>query len=91
MMVNTISPSSVHRGRTYGEWSAKWWQWAYSVPRSRNPLLDQDGQNSHEGQNGPCVVFSGHLRGGQPCPCAAKLFRACGQGYFRSDFERLLQ
>ena len=53
MMVNTISPSSVHRGRTYGEWSAKWWQWAYSVPRSRNPLLDQDGQNSHEGQNGP--------------------------------------
>ncbi len=19
-------------GMTYGEWSAKWWQWAYSIP-----------------------------------------------------------
>ncbi len=27
-------------GITYGEWSAKWWQWAYSMPVNNHPLFD---------------------------------------------------
>jgi hypothetical protein len=31
--------SNVH-GRSYGEWSAAWWQWAFSMPADDNPLTD---------------------------------------------------
>src|SRR4051812_18389501 len=31
--------SNVH-GRSYGEWSAAWWQWAFSMPAGHNPLTD---------------------------------------------------
>ena len=27
-------------GATYGEWSARWWQWALSLPIDRHPLYD---------------------------------------------------
>jgi hypothetical protein len=31
--------SKVH-GRSYGEWSVEWWQWAFSMPADHNPLTD---------------------------------------------------
>jgi hypothetical protein len=40
-------------GLTYSEWTAKWWQWAYSVPRNVNPSYDDSGQYCSEGQNAP--------------------------------------
>jgi hypothetical protein len=40
-------------GLTYGEWTAKWWQWAYSVPRDVNPSYDDTGEHCAEGQSGP--------------------------------------
>ena len=42
-----------HTGLTYGDWTAKWWQWAYSVPRNVNPSYDDSGRYCSEGQNGP--------------------------------------
>src|SRR5918998_839871 len=33
---------------TYGEWTAQWWQWAYSIPEDRNPVADQTGENCDE-------------------------------------------
>jgi hypothetical protein len=27
-------------GHSYGEWSARWWQWSYSLPTTRHPLFD---------------------------------------------------
>lgn len=27
-------------GKSYGEWSAAWWQWAFSLPEANHPLLD---------------------------------------------------
>jgi hypothetical protein len=77
-MVNIVSPSSIYRGRSYGEWGAKWWQWAYSVPKSKNPVLDQDGQNSHEGQKSGPVWFLAatygegeHIHAQRNCPVPA--------------------
>src|SRR5947209_6336709 len=32
-------PCSKPYGLTYGEWSAKWWQWVYSIPVGTNPQL----------------------------------------------------
>ena len=37
-------------GKTYGEWSAQWWQWVHAIPVSTNPLLDATGEHCGEGQ-----------------------------------------
>lgn len=35
-----LPPQSEAFGMTYAEWSAKWWQWAVSMPLDHNPLAD---------------------------------------------------
>jgi hypothetical protein len=35
-----VPPISRSYGMTYGEWSARWWQWAISLPADYNPLTD---------------------------------------------------
>ncbi len=43
-------PNAYAYGKTYGEWSAKWWQWALEIPASRNPIKDQTGEDADVGQ-----------------------------------------
>lgn len=35
-----IPPNASAYGMTYGEWSAKWWVWAYSMPVDHHPLYE---------------------------------------------------
>ncbi|MGA9318218.1 MAG: hypothetical protein WBV84_09180 [Nitrososphaeraceae archaeon] len=44
---------------TYGEWTAKWWQWAYSLPKAVNPAYDDTGRYCSENQQGPVWFFPG--------------------------------
>jgi hypothetical protein len=46
-------------GHTYGEWSAKWWQWALSAHAATSPLLDTTGANCAEGQSGKVWYLAG--------------------------------
>jgi hypothetical protein len=46
-------------GLTYGEWTAKWWQWGYSVPKDINPAYDDTGKNCAQKQNGPVWFLAG--------------------------------
>lgn len=38
-------------GKSYGEWAATWWQWAFSLPTGSHPLFDtadcSEGQTGH--------------------------------------------
>jgi hypothetical protein len=52
-----ITPDSVAYGRTYGEWSAAWWQWALSIPASQHPLFDT--ADCSVGQSGPVWFLGG--------------------------------
>jgi hypothetical protein len=55
-----IVPSQAHPGgKTYGEWSAAWWQWALSIPADRNPLTDVTGEFAGVGQSGPVFFMVG--------------------------------
>jgi hypothetical protein len=38
---------------SYADWTAKWWQWAYSIPWDRNPFYDDIGKYCSEDQKGP--------------------------------------
>jgi hypothetical protein len=44
---------------TYGEWTARWWQWGYSVPKYSNPAYDDTGKNCAQGQRGPVWFLAG--------------------------------
>jgi hypothetical protein len=35
-----LPPQSHPFGKTYGEWEAAWWQWAFSLPADHNPLTN---------------------------------------------------
>jgi hypothetical protein len=50
-------------GKTYGEWSAAWWQWAASFPSDMNPLTDETGEFCDLGQSGPVWFLAGTLGG----------------------------
>lgn len=44
-------------GLSYSDWTAKWWQWFLSIPKSSSPALDTTGINANIGQNNPNVFF----------------------------------
>jgi hypothetical protein len=44
---------------TYSEWTAKWWQWGYSIPKDINPAYDDTGKNCAQQQNGPVWFLAG--------------------------------
>jgi hypothetical protein len=48
---------------TYGEWTARWWQWLVSIPEDRNPAADETGENCGEGQSGPVWFLAGTFGG----------------------------
>ena len=56
-----MPPNSHTHGMTYAEWSARWWQWALSLPADQNPFFDVDGScsNGANGQLGPVWFLTG--------------------------------
>lgn len=56
---SVLSPNSPQFGRTYGEWSAAWWQYVLSIPAPTNPLLDATGAKCGLEQAGPVFFLVG--------------------------------
>ncbi len=57
-----IFPTDSHPyGVSYSEWTAKWWQWAHSIPTQSNPQLDMTGEHCAQAQNqtGPVWFLAG--------------------------------
>jgi len=56
-------------GKSYAQWTAAWWQWALSPPKDKNPIVDNTGKFSEQGQAGPVWFLAGNFGG--------KLTRKC--------------
>jgi hypothetical protein len=56
-------PDAVVFGKTYGEWSAKRWQWNFSRPIPSNPTFDTTGQHCHVQQSRPVFFLAGIATG----------------------------
>jgi hypothetical protein len=54
--VEILPPDESWAGATRGEWDARWWQWAASMPEEINPNFDTTGERCGYGQSGP-VLF----------------------------------
>jgi hypothetical protein len=52
-----LPPHSHAFGKTYGEWSAAWWQWALSIPANQHPLSDT--ADCSAGQSGKVFFLGG--------------------------------
>jgi hypothetical protein len=53
------SPGSRPFGRTYGEWSAAWWQWVYLFSIADDPINDPTGEKAPLKQKGPVWFLAG--------------------------------
>lgn len=46
-------------GQSYVKWTENWWQWAFSIPKDQNPIIDKTGENCSKGQDGPVWYLAG--------------------------------
>jgi hypothetical protein len=60
-----LPPNSNAFGRSYGEWSAAWWQWLLSIPNATNPNFATGTVDCTLGQTGQ-VWFLAATFGGSP-------------------------
>ena len=56
---SVIPPTARIFGKTYGQWSAAWWQWSYGQPVSSNPTFDETGALCGNGQSGRVWFLTG--------------------------------
>jgi hypothetical protein len=57
--IGVFDADSTPFGLTYGDWTARWWQWAYSILRDIHPAYDDTGKYCTIEQNGPVWFFPG--------------------------------
>jgi hypothetical protein len=71
-------PDSQPYGLSYGEWTAKWWQWAHSIPTENNPQLDETGEDCAQSQNqtGPVWFLAGTGGGSAERTCTVPAGKA---------------
>lgn len=50
-------------GRSYGELTAAWWQWQFSIPASENPRFAQGAVDCSRNQSGPIWFLAGSSTG----------------------------
>jgi hypothetical protein len=60
---HVVPPQARPFGRTYGDWSAAWWQYVFSIPTPQNPLFDTTGAQCHVGQSGNVFFLVGSVLG----------------------------
>jgi hypothetical protein len=66
---NLFTTDSHPFGITYGDWTAKWWQWALSIPQDVNPVGDPTGRYCGQNQNGPVWFLAGTFGGSAERTC----------------------
>jgi len=67
--IKVFGPDARPYGLKYLDWTAKWWQWALSIPKEYSPLSNDGGMNAPFGQSGPVWFLAGTFGG--------KVSRAC--------------
>jgi len=66
---NTVSYYGVDSyplGTSFAEWTAKWWKWVYSIPKTNNPITDPTGELCSTNQHGQVWFLGGKPADEQP-------------------------
>jgi hypothetical protein len=74
---HVIQPHKDAYPMTYGEWSARWWQYVFGLPQTDHPLTDGTGERCAVGQWGPVFFLMGTTGGSAVRPaCTAPAGKA---------------
>ncbi len=65
LALEILAPDEPWGGATRGEWDARWWQWAVTMPEDINPNFDPTGERCGYGQSGPVFFLPANF-GGDP-------------------------
>ena len=57
--IAVLPPDAVVAGFDLGEWSARSWQYFFSLPQAVNPYFDETGEWCGYGQSGPVFMLAG--------------------------------
>jgi hypothetical protein len=66
---NLFTTDSSPFGISYADWTAKWWQWALSIPQDANPVGDPTGRYCGQNQEGPVWFLAGTFGGSAERTC----------------------
>ncbi len=58
-----FSVESSPYGISYADWTAKWWKWAFSIPKENHPLLDKMDKYYDVNQSGPVWFLAATVEG----------------------------
>jgi len=58
-----VGPSEKYAGKSYGQWSAAWWQWAADISGPSSPVIDSTGANCAVNQRGQVWFLAGNTGG----------------------------
>jgi hypothetical protein len=64
-----VQPTQKYAGKTYGQWSAAWWQWAANISEPNSPVTDDTGADCAVNQNGPVWFLAGTTEGSATRRC----------------------
>jgi hypothetical protein len=67
--VQVFSADSKPYNLTYGDWTARFWQWLHSIPKPDNPAVDSTGKNCALKQSGPVWFLPGTFGGTNQRTC----------------------
>lgn len=70
-----VQPNEIVGGRTYADWSAAWWQWAYSLPYDGSPVFDTAPCATE--QSGPVFFLAGKACLFSDTSCTFTASRSC--------------
>jgi hypothetical protein len=54
-----VPPDGIVDGQPLTAYADRWWQWAYAMPQSESPIVDEVGSFCHLGQSGPVWFLAG--------------------------------
>jgi hypothetical protein len=84
---NIMPPQSKLGGKSYGEWAAACWQWVFSIPADRNPILDTTGEDAAVGQSGNVWFLIGTWAGPDAGPVVRRVTVPTGKALFFPIFN----
>jgi len=64
-----VQPTQKYAGKTYGQWSAAWWQWAANISEPNSPVTDKTGADCAVNQTGPVWFLAGTTGGSATRRC----------------------
>lgn len=67
--ISVFPADSKPYGLTYGEWTARFWQWLHSIPKPDSPAADTTGKNCALKQTGPVWFLPGTFGGTNERTC----------------------